>query len=148
MKDSSRPRRLDEIAGDGMKLGGRLALGLLAAPLLGLALLATRTGRSSGPSVAETDSPVEPTSPPASAEGATEITEVPASIPGGPARAEIEDALRKLAEATIPNGARSSKDARRKRAAAGGSLAEAQSGQKSRRVRPKDAADCVPVPPS
>ena len=148
MKDSSRPRRLDEIAGDGVRLGGRLALGLLAAPLLGLALLATRTGRAGGSAVAETNTSVEPPFSPIPADGATVREDVPHTIPGGPARAEIEDALKKLAEATIPNGARSGKDSRRRRATAGGPLAEAQPRQKSRRVRPKGAADRVPVPPS
>jgi hypothetical protein len=45
VKERSRPPGLDQIAGDGVRLGSRLALGLFAIPLLGLALLTKGTPR-------------------------------------------------------------------------------------------------------
>jgi hypothetical protein len=146
LKDPYRPRRLEEIAGDGVKLGGRLALGLLAAPLLGLALLATRTGKPAEPEVAETQKPVEPEPAALPEQTADDLTPVPDQIPGGPVRADIEDALRKLTEATIPT--RAGKASRRKASSSPAPSGEAQSVKETRRARPKGAADRPPVPPS
>jgi hypothetical protein len=146
LKDPSRPRRLEEIAGDGVKLGGRLALGLLAAPLLGLALLATRTSKPGQAEVAETQPPVEPEPAVFPEQKADDPATVPDQIPGGPVRADIEDALRKLTEATIPT--RAGKASRRKAPSSPAPSSEARPGKEPRRARPKGAADRVPVPPS
>ena len=143
MKERSRPPGLDQIAGDGVRLGGWLALGLFAIPLLGLALL-TKGSRGtanaeSGPSLTPgaDEQPAGP-DPTAEPNGPTE--------PGGPERAEIEQALRNLAHATMPKRSRVNGAAAPKgpRADALKAAAPAKADKRSRRTRTKTPS----APPS
>ena len=139
MKDLPRQRRIDVIAGDGVKLGGRLVLGLLAAPLLGLALLSTRTARQASRSVEHPELPPKGSVEVSPIEAATGDPEVPQHIPDGPIRADIEDALRKLTEATIPNRARPASQKQRTAKSAKHAAGSESPARNDRRSRPKRA---------
>jgi hypothetical protein len=109
--ERSRPPGLDQIAGDGFKLAGRLALGLASVPLIGLALLGSRkpVPEASAPRAASPErEPVPPVDP----------TPPPAANREGPDRAEIEVALKKLADATIQKAGRQKNGAGKPAAAA------------------------------
>jgi len=148
LSDHSRQSRLDAIAGDGLKLGGRLALGLLAAPLLGLALLATRTGRQSSPAAAA-DAPPGTSEAPATHQVAGAPAGDPDRLPDGPMRSEVEDALRRLTDATIPNRVRPErKKAGPKEAAGRVAPATAKPPAKPRRAGTKDGPERLPLAPS
>ena len=106
MKERSRPPGLDQIAGDGVRLGSRLALGLFAIPLLGLALLTKGTPRGAAKADSAPADPL-PSGDQVAAPDQTAESGGPTE-PGGPERAEIEQALRNLADATMPKRSRAS----------------------------------------
>ncbi|NNM71482.1 hypothetical protein [Enterovirga aerilata] len=94
MSERSRPPGLDKLAKDGLKLAGRLAIGLASLPLIGLAL-AGSAGRERRRGSGEAPGPEAPRPDPG-----PPLEEAA----GQPGRAEIETALEKLAEASIARG--------------------------------------------
>jgi hypothetical protein len=124
--ESTRPPGLDTVAEEGLKLGARLAVGLLAVPLMGLSLLARGSARAEPPppqpAAADPVSDTPPASDPADAapipeaspdtapEGAAPNGAAPA---GGPAQAEVALALRKLADATLAKPAHAARKKKR-----------------------------------
>ncbi len=110
MTEKARPPGLDQIAREGVRLATRLAVGLTALPLLGLALLSARRDAplaeaSGGEDAGAGDRAEIPREKPLSPAGTNPDTDVPP---------EVEAALKKLAEATVARPARPKKKSRPK----------------------------------
>ena len=109
MTDKTRPPGLGIVTEEGLKLGARLAVGLLAVPLMGLSLFAQRKLPSAADPVPAPAATAE--SGPGPEADATTGT-APASPSDGPAQAEVETALRKLTDATFAKAGAAKKAAK------------------------------------